>query len=328
MRNRFYKFNLEKIPNVKKLYAVMLVLAMIFGMFNFSANKVNADSRPVLTYQSHVAFEGWMASVGEGKVAGTTGRSLRMEALIINLKHNNKSAVSYRTWVQGSGWQAWKNSGSVSGTTGKSKQLESIQIKLTGDIAKRFSIYYRVHVSYQGWSDFTSNGKSAGKAGSGHRIEAIEIKLVPKGASSGASNVGGSASNTAANIYSSTVGEAAVEEARRWCGRTPYVWGGTNLETGCDCGGFVYAVYSRIGIDYSYCIWNFAGNVDRIGTNIGTNPANARAGDIVVWDGHVGIATGPQTAIQCQCSTGATERDYNYMQEFFGDIKMIIRPNF
>ena len=54
-------------------------------------------------------------------------------------------------------------------------------MKLTGQLAEKYSIYYRVHSSNYGWLDWTCDGKTAGTTGFGLAAEAIQIKLVKKG---------------------------------------------------------------------------------------------------------------------------------------------------
>ena len=43
-------------------------------------------------------------------------------------------------------------------------------------------------------------------------------------------------------------GREIVNFALKYIG-TPYVWGGTSLTGGCDCSGFVYAVFNACGYD-------------------------------------------------------------------------------
>lgn len=67
-----------------------------------------------------------------GGQAGTTGRSLRLEALEIKLTGDLAKAynVVYRAYVQSIGWQPWQSNGQIVGTTGQSLRLEAIQIQL------------------------------------------------------------------------------------------------------------------------------------------------------------------------------------------------------
>ena len=88
-------------------------------------------SRPSLTYQAHCADIGWQDAVKEGKKAGTTGESRRMEALIVNLKNfKGKNGIKVRAHCADHGWMDWVSSGEIAGTTGEGRQLEAIKIKL------------------------------------------------------------------------------------------------------------------------------------------------------------------------------------------------------
>lgn len=135
-----------------------------------------------LTYKSHIQNIGWQGWVKNGAQSGTTGRSLRMEALNLKIADSGYTgSILYKAHVQNIGWQGWVRDGQQAGTTGRSLRLEAMQIKLEGEIAQHYDIYYRTHVQNFGWSGWAKNGQSCGSAGYSYRLEAIEIKLVPKG---------------------------------------------------------------------------------------------------------------------------------------------------
>ncbi|MCL2807321.1 MAG: hypothetical protein FWD27_04040 [Coriobacteriia bacterium] len=135
---------------------------------------------PTLRYQAHVQSVGWQTWVERNKLAGTTGRSLRLEGIKVEVDRM-RGGVSYRTHVQSIGWQGWVKDGSIAGTTGRSLRIEAIQIKLTGDLASQYDIYYRTHVASYGWLGWASNGEPAGTSTFGLRMEALEIRLLAKG---------------------------------------------------------------------------------------------------------------------------------------------------
>ena len=150
-----------------------------------TASKIMKEKASQISYQAYVENIGWQNSVTSNgtnvETAGTTGRSLRMEGIKIDLKNSDgSSAVKYHAYVQGQGWQGWHNSGELAGTTGQSFRMEALEIKLTGDYAKLYDVVYRVHCQDIGWTDWVKNGQTAGTPNSGLRIEAVEIKLVPK----------------------------------------------------------------------------------------------------------------------------------------------------
>lgn len=90
-----------------------------------------------ISYEVHVQNEGWMKAAENGEFAGTTARSLRIEAIKINLTGLDGYDVYYRGHVQNKGdiptvnntW-GWVKNGDELGTTGESLRLESIEIKI------------------------------------------------------------------------------------------------------------------------------------------------------------------------------------------------------
>ena len=148
-------------------------------------------SNPSVLYRTHVQNIGWQKYMRNGKVAGTSGKALRLEALKVKLASTPVSGgVTYRTHIQNIGWQGWKSNGKMSGTSGKSLRLEAVQIKLTGNMAKKYDIYYRVHCQNFGWMGWAKNGAKAGSAGYSYRLEALQVKLVKKGGAAPGSTKG------------------------------------------------------------------------------------------------------------------------------------------
>ena len=137
------------------------------------------NAKATLTVQAHVQDIGWQAAVASGKVAGTTGRGKRMEALKFALS-GVSGVVQVQAHVSDQGWDSgWTDN--QAGTTGKSRALEAVRIRLTDDAAEKYDIYYRVHAANVGWMGWAKNGDAAGTQGLGCAIEAIEVRLVAKG---------------------------------------------------------------------------------------------------------------------------------------------------
>jgi phage minor structural protein len=133
-----------------------------------------------VSYKTHIENEGWNIAVTDGQTSGTTGQSLRMEALIIELleKGGLDIAIEAQAHVQDDGWQTpLRTDGEIIGTVGESKRLEALRIRLVGTDAKKYSIKYRVHVQDIGWQLWKKDGETAGTTGVAMRAEAIEIML-------------------------------------------------------------------------------------------------------------------------------------------------------
>lgn len=152
--------------------------------------KKNTQVSANLTYKVHAQDYGWMKeispSLGEynnNTVAGTTGQSKRLEAIVLNLETTGVTGdIEVSTHVQDIGWMTPVNGGQISGTEGRSKRMEAVTIRLTGSIAAYYDIYYRVHIQNFGWLDWAVNGQKAGSQGLSFRMEAIQVVLVKKGA--------------------------------------------------------------------------------------------------------------------------------------------------
>lgn len=142
----------------------------------------NAFKSPLVAYSAHVATIGWQSNVLDGVIAGTTGRSLAVEALRVSLGSDVVSGdVQVSGHVQNLGWQNY--SSGFAGTTGKGLRLEAVRLKLTGQAAEKYDIWYRVHSSDYGWLGWAKNGGKAGTEGLGKAVEAVQILLQDKGSS-------------------------------------------------------------------------------------------------------------------------------------------------
>ena len=139
----------------------------------------------------HVQRIGWQGE--QAGWAGTTGQSLRMEAVTahLNAAIDGDAGIEYQAHVQTYGWQGRTANGGVAGTSGESKRVEAFNFTLTGVAEELYDIYYRAHIQSIGWLGWACNGQNAGSQDFSRRMEALEVRLVPKG--SGAPSYDGSA---------------------------------------------------------------------------------------------------------------------------------------
>lgn len=87
----------------------------------------------------------------------------------------------------------------------------------------------------------------------------------------------------AASSY--TTGQQVIDFACQFIGN-PYVWGGTSLTNGADCSGFVQSVYANFGISLPRTTWD----MENVGYEVSYD--QAQPGDLVLYDGHVGLYMG------------------------------------
>lgn len=85
-------------------------------------------------------------------------------------------------------------------------------------------------------------------------------------------------------------GQAVIDFACQFIGN-PYVWGGTSLTQGADCSGFVQSVYAHFGINLPRTTY------DMVNSGYGISYEEAEPGDLILYDGHVGLYMGDGTIV-------------------------------
>ena len=85
--------------------------------------------------------------------------------------------------------------------------------------------------------------------------------------------------------YNSGTGASVVAYAKQFIGN-PYVYGGNSLTNGIDCSGFTQQIYGHFG----YSLPRTSGA--QASSGVGINYSEHRAGDLIVYPGHVAILTG------------------------------------
>ena len=130
-----------------------------------------AAAEPIfVNYRAHVQNVGWQPFVADGQSAGTTGRSLRLEAIELRGGVGRVSAH-----VQERGWMPEVAGGHTAGTTGRSLRLEAVRVR--SDIPG-WRIECQAHVQNIGWMPWVGDGQTCGTTGQSLRMEAIRLRLV------------------------------------------------------------------------------------------------------------------------------------------------------
>ena len=132
------------------------------------------DNEPTLYYSANSQSVDWLDEVNEPNTAGTTGRSLDLYQIKIDLKNAVKSAVlSGKVYSNGS----WLNYDKITPSTiigSSNKALQLVNFTLSNQAG--YKLQYRVHSADIGWQAWTDQGNNAGT--SGKNIQAIDFRLV------------------------------------------------------------------------------------------------------------------------------------------------------
>lgn len=164
-----------------------LMLFMVFSTSAFAADEDTATTQSIgVQYVTHIQNKGWETDwKTNGALSGTTGESLRLEALKIELTGAYPADANIQTYVhvQNKGDIGPFDMGKLSGTEGEGLRLESIKLVLNN--LPGYVLKYNVQVQNKGWlkdeNDNTNwfvGGDAAGTAGQGLRLEGIKIVLI------------------------------------------------------------------------------------------------------------------------------------------------------
>ena len=95
------------------------------------------------------------------------------------------------------------------------------------------------------------------------------------------------------SAQTAATGQAIVDYACQFIGN-PYVWGGTSLTDGADCSGFVQSVFAHFGISLPRTTY------EQIYSGVEVSYDQAMPGDLICYDGHIGINVGNGQIVNAQ----------------------------
>ena len=121
---------------MKKL-GCFIVFALVCTLFGGAYWETAKAAAPSVEYQAHIENEGWKSYQGNGTTAGSTGKSLSLQALKIRLK-GVSGGITYQAHLSNIGWSSWVSDDRQVGTVGQNRPMEAIRIKLTGTVAQQY----------------------------------------------------------------------------------------------------------------------------------------------------------------------------------------------
>jgi len=149
--------------------------ADVVQYYNHIQSFVSGLENTGVCYRAFVENNRWQAVVCNGTVAGTTGQSLRMEALQLWTARSNVS-LCYQAHVENIGWQTEVCDSDAAGTMDQSLRIEALKMRVA-NAPTLTSIVYQAYVQDLGWLAPVRDGAVAGTTGQGRRLEAIKVWL-------------------------------------------------------------------------------------------------------------------------------------------------------
>lgn len=132
----------------------------------------------VNAHVQNIGWQGWRCSRdGRPVLVGTTGQSLRLEALSISTRRTG--GVCAQAHVQNIGWQPTRCSGNddsvTVGTVGRSLRLEALRL------STRTGVCAQAHVENVGWQNWKCgrprSSVTVGTVGQSLRMEALKVRV-------------------------------------------------------------------------------------------------------------------------------------------------------
>lgn len=194
----------------------MLLITSLLSGFAFAANNDwELDESIKVEGMAHIRSENDTDGEYVGNKyfqMGTTGESLRIEGLALDLKGEPEDMmIVYRAharqhadipkaddtdnvWKDPKTGELWKKADNYLGTKGDGLRLEGVQIRLintkTNEDYEGYKVEYQVHMRYYGWGanqddnwrngkedSWVSNGEYAGTKRESRRIEAVRLRI-------------------------------------------------------------------------------------------------------------------------------------------------------
>ena len=107
------------------------------GGLRLEALRVDPPEGYELRIKLHIQNKGWVCYTGivhgNDLVLGTTGQSLRIEAIIVEVVKrpaNSRKMLYFRVHQQDVGWKGWTAEGFCSGSDAEAMRLEAVQMKI------------------------------------------------------------------------------------------------------------------------------------------------------------------------------------------------------
>ncbi len=155
--------------------------AAIIPMSNAAVEEA-VEKTPSISYMTHVQDKDWMNWEKDGNRAGTTGESLRMEAIKISMENCEGVTLHVKAHIQDHGDREYTitpaDVDTIIGTQWEARRIEAITITSEGLHEKGYKLQYQAHVQDIGDQGWKEEGEEAGTRYEQKRLESIQLRIV------------------------------------------------------------------------------------------------------------------------------------------------------
>ncbi len=164
-------------------------------------------------------------------------------------------------------------------------ELERIMVELEGQISDYDQLVAEAKAKAKTYKTQITKGQQQIAAIKKQEEEKRKQEEALKEQQNSNNSNGNNSSSGSVGVVGSGTGAQVAEFALQFVGN-PYVWAGTSLTNGADCSGFIMSVYANFG----YSLPHSSFSMRSIGK--GVDLADAQAGDIICYSGHVALYIG------------------------------------
>lgn len=153
------------------------------GTLKTGSSNLAVSSTPVnpsVTCNARFSSSIWRSTKSPKKLGAPSGNRF-ITAVGFKVEGDDGSGILYRAYKAKVGWSKYFKNGATCGGGKRSRAIQALRVKLTGPIAKTYTLYYRVSVKGYGWTGWGKNGEAVGACKLGN-VHACQLRLVKKDA--------------------------------------------------------------------------------------------------------------------------------------------------
>ena len=175
--------NRTEADDVRKISVVEALPQIIVTPYETQLSEIDSSRIEDVALAGHVQGIGWQGMKYGNELVGSTGQSLRLEAIkgvITQDLWNIGGKLEYMAHLQGVGDTDWIGDFNICGSVGESRRIEGAAFRLTDKLPELYDVLYRGHLEGIGNTRWYKNGEFIDTKSESRRLEGIQVILVRK----------------------------------------------------------------------------------------------------------------------------------------------------